>query len=65
MVKKFSMQAYSTSGYQRYTITELLRPFERTAQLCRMTYLPPFWVAGTHKLELPQIPPVVPGLPLG
>ena len=52
--KKFSMQAYSTSGYQRCTITELLRPFERTAQLCRMTYLPPFWVAGTHKLELPR-----------
>jgi glutathione-regulated potassium-efflux system ancillary protein KefG len=49
------MQAYQREGYQRCTINELLKPFERTAQLCRMTYLPPFWISGTHKLELSQI----------
>jgi glutathione-regulated potassium-efflux system ancillary protein KefG len=49
------MQAYQHEGYQRCTITELLRPFERTAQLCNMAYLPPFWISGTHKLDLPQI----------
>jgi glutathione-regulated potassium-efflux system ancillary protein KefG len=49
------MQAYRHEGHQRCTINELLKPFERTAQLCRMTYLPPFWVPGTHKIELPQI----------
>lgn len=48
------MQAYQHEGYQHCTITELLRPFERTAQLCNMTYLPPFWIPGTHKLQLPQ-----------
>ncbi|MBO9202881.1 MULTISPECIES: NAD(P)H-dependent oxidoreductase [Niastella] len=50
-----SLQSYQREGYQHCTITEVLKPFERTAELCRMTYLPPFWVSGTHKLEMPQI----------
>ena len=50
-----SMQSYQAEGFQRCTIQELLRPFERTAQLCNMNYLPPFWVAGTHRLEQDQI----------
>ena len=45
------LQAYHSQGYQRSTLHELLVPFERTAQLCRMHYVPPFWVPGTHKLE--------------
>ncbi len=49
------MQAYHIEGYQRSTLHELLIPFERTAQLCRMIYLPPFWIPGTHKLEMEQI----------
>ena len=49
------VQAYHTAGYQRSTLHELLVPFERTAQLCRMNYLPPFWVPGTHKLEKEEI----------
>lgn len=49
------MQAYHTVGFQRSTLHELLIPFERTAQLCRMEYLPPFWVPGTHKLEKQEI----------
>ena len=49
------LQAYHTAGYQRSALHELLIPFERTAQLCRMIYLPPFWVPGTHKLDRPQI----------
>lgn len=45
------MQAYQNKGFQGSTIKDFLLPFERTAQLCRMVYLPPFWVPGTHRLE--------------
>ncbi|MBW4653533.1 MAG: NAD(P)H-dependent oxidoreductase [Kaiparowitsia implicata GSE-PSE-MK54-09C] len=43
--------AYCRSGYNHYTIRELLTPFERTATLCGMAYLPPFVVHGTHQLQ--------------
>ena len=49
------MDAYRPEGLQRSTIKDFLLPFERTAQLCRMIYLPPFWVPGTHKLNPEQI----------
>jgi glutathione-regulated potassium-efflux system ancillary protein KefG len=49
------MDAYQVDGLQRSTIKDFLLPFERTAQLCRMIYLPPFWVHGTHKLNHEQI----------
>ena len=35
------MEAYRPEGLQRSTIKDFLLPFERTAQLCRMTYFPP------------------------
>ncbi len=44
-------QTYSKTGRNRYTVRELLAPFEQTAVLCNMTYLPPFAVMGTHRLE--------------
>lgn len=43
--------AFQKSGSSRYTLAELLSPFEQTAHLCGMHYLPPFWVAGTHYLN--------------
>jgi glutathione-regulated potassium-efflux system ancillary protein KefG len=49
------MEAYRAEGVQRSTIKDFLLPFERTAQLCRMIYLPPFWIPGTHKLNPDQI----------
>ena len=49
------MDAYRPEGLQRSTIKDFLLPFERTAQLCRMIYLPPFWIPGTHKLNAEQI----------
>lgn len=49
------MQAYQPDGYQHCTMNDLLRPYERTAALCNMAYWPPFWIPGTHKLELSQI----------
>lgn len=44
-------QAYQREGYNRFTIRELLAPFEQTAGLCGMEYLPPFVVQGTHALQ--------------
>jgi glutathione-regulated potassium-efflux system ancillary protein KefG len=43
-------ESYSHSGFNRYTISELLLPIEQTAHLCRMTWLPPFMVQGTYLL---------------
>lgn len=45
-----SREAYSKTGKNRFTIPELLRPFDQTAYLCRMTYLPPFVVHATHRM---------------
>jgi glutathione-regulated potassium-efflux system ancillary protein KefG len=44
-------EAYLPEGRNRYSIRELLAPFEQTVTLCRMEYLPPFVVHGTHLLE--------------
>ena len=38
--------AYRRSGHNYFTVRELLAPFEQTARLCGMTYLPPFVVPG-------------------
>jgi glutathione-regulated potassium-efflux system ancillary protein KefG len=43
--------AYCAVGYNRFTVRELLAPIEQTAQLCRMRFLPPFVVFGTHRLD--------------
>lgn len=50
-----SSEAYQTNGYNKYPLEDFLRPFQRTAQLCNMTYWPPFWVPGVHKMETSQI----------
>ena len=47
--------AYAGAGYNRYALADFLRPFEGTASLCGMEYLPPFVVHGTHGLEVHEI----------
>jgi glutathione-regulated potassium-efflux system ancillary protein KefG len=47
--------AYQAGGRNRFTIREFLRPFEQTALLCSMIYLPPFLIQGTHRLDQDQI----------
>jgi glutathione-regulated potassium-efflux system ancillary protein KefG len=42
---------YGPEGINRHAIEEFLRPFEATARLCRMRWLPPFVVHGTHLLD--------------
>ncbi|MCU0439096.1 MAG: NAD(P)H-dependent oxidoreductase [Raineya sp.] len=46
-----SEQAYQVDGNNRFTIREFLRPFEQTAYLCNMNYLPPFVIHGTHRIS--------------
>lgn len=46
-----SSQAYTKGGYNGYTIAQYLLPYQQTAKLCKMTYLPPFMVQGTHLLK--------------
>jgi len=45
-----TQEAYSHEGRNRFSINELLAPFDQTAYLCKMKYLPPFAVQGTHRL---------------
>ncbi|HEY0253223.1 MAG TPA: NAD(P)H-dependent oxidoreductase [Kofleriaceae bacterium] len=42
--------AYQPGGYNRFTIRQLLTPFEQTAHLCGMHYIAPFVVFGALKL---------------
>jgi glutathione-regulated potassium-efflux system ancillary protein KefG len=40
--------AYDPGGFNRFTITQFLVPFDQTARLCKMEYYPPFVIHGTH-----------------
>ncbi len=42
---------YVHGGHNGFTIREFLAPFEQTATFCKMIYLPPFVVHGTHLLS--------------
>ncbi len=48
-------EVYAPDGYNRFTVREFLVPFEQTAALCKMIYLPPFAVQGTHLLTESQL----------
>jgi glutathione-regulated potassium-efflux system ancillary protein KefG len=38
---------YQRSGYNYFTLRELLAPFEQTVRFCGMVYLPPLVICGT------------------
>ncbi|MGF1555594.1 NAD(P)H-dependent oxidoreductase [Paucihalobacter sp.] len=42
---------YASTGRDRYTIQDLLEPFNQTALVCKMIYLPPYVVHGTHQMQ--------------
>jgi glutathione-regulated potassium-efflux system ancillary protein KefG len=42
---------YCKTGSERCSIPELLEPFNKTAKVCNMIYLPPFVVHGTHNMS--------------
>jgi glutathione-regulated potassium-efflux system ancillary protein KefG len=48
-------EVYSATGHNRFTIREFLTPFDQTAYLCKMIYLPPFAIQGTHRLSEEQL----------
>ena len=50
-----SAKAYKNGGYNKYPVHEYLKPLEQTANLCAMTYWPPFWVPGVHRMEISEI----------
>ena len=50
--------AYSREGHNRFTLEELLAPFNQTAVLCRMIYLPPFAIHGTHRISKEEVSPM-------
>ena len=43
--------AYRPEGGNRFTMRQLLAPFDQTAHLCGMRYLAPFVLHGTHRME--------------
>jgi glutathione-regulated potassium-efflux system ancillary protein KefG len=50
-------QAYRPGGYNRFTIRQLLAPWEATAHLCGMRYLAPFVVYGALRLVSDTVQP--------
>lgn len=49
------ISSYAKTGRNRFTIADFLAPFDQTAVLCNMTYLPPFVVPNTHRLSTTEI----------
>jgi glutathione-regulated potassium-efflux system ancillary protein KefG len=47
--------AYGSEKGLKFSIRQLLAPFEQTVGLCRMQYLPPFVTHGTHLMKEEQI----------
>lgn len=46
---------YAQDGRNRFTIRQFLAPLDQTAMLCKMHFLAPFVVHGTHLLTKEQI----------
>ncbi len=46
---------YAEGGRNNYPIGEFLKPFEQTANLCGMKYLPPFAVTGTNNIKKEEL----------
>ena len=50
-------QAYQKTGYNRFTVKELLAPWDQTAHLCGMRFLAPFVVHAALKIVGDDITP--------
>ena len=48
-------EVYCKDGRNHYTINQFLSPFNQVANLCGMTYLPPFVVHGSHTISDKEI----------
>jgi glutathione-regulated potassium-efflux system ancillary protein KefF len=47
--------SYQPDGYNRYRFDTFLPPYEQTAALCGMRFLPPLIIHGAHKLSAADI----------
>ncbi|GEP43561.1 NAD(P)H-dependent oxidoreductase [Brevifollis gellanilyticus] len=47
--------AYDRAGYNRFSMRELLAPFDQTAHLCGMKYLDPFILHGVNQFSPEQV----------
>nr|WP_087017575.1 glutathione-regulated potassium-efflux system ancillary protein KefG [Thaumasiovibrio subtropicus] len=50
-----SADAYSATGYNRYDIDSILRPFELIAALCQMVWIPPMVVHWARRLPQQEL----------
>jgi Putative NADPH-quinone reductase (modulator of drug activity B) len=48
-------QSYSPEGHHGYPLKQFMLPFEQTATLCNMHYLPPFVVHDSNSLNAQQL----------
>ncbi|MGH1363720.1 MAG: NAD(P)H-dependent oxidoreductase [Calditrichia bacterium] len=48
-------ESYNAEGFNQYTIREFLQPIERTAILCKMHYLAPMVLHGTHSCTTTKV----------
>lgn len=46
-----TFEVYQKEGRNRFTYRELLSPFDQTAYLCGLDYLPPFIVSGANRIS--------------
>lgn len=48
-------ESYGEEGLNVFTVRQMLAPFEQTARLCGMKWLPPFLVQGTFTMKPDQL----------
>jgi glutathione-regulated potassium-efflux system ancillary protein KefG len=48
-------QAYQETGNNRFPLEQYLLPFDQTARLCHMEYLPVFSIMGSHRMNMEQL----------
>ncbi len=48
-------ETYGPDGNNQFTLRDFLQPFEQTAKLCNMTYLPVFHIGGTHQISAEKL----------
>lgn len=46
-----SKEVYCLSGSNHFTVNQFLVPYNQSATLCRMKYLPPFVIHGSHTIS--------------
>jgi glutathione-regulated potassium-efflux system ancillary protein KefG len=46
-----SKETYGENSFHNFSVKQFMFPFRQTANLCKMEYLPPFVVHGTHRIS--------------